>query len=52
MYDRTIFKNMVQNNLNIEKIIFKDVQMKFLPMQLLINNYLYGSKCTKYLHGT
>ncbi len=35
MYDRTIFKNMVQNNLNIEKIIFKDVQMKFLPMHII-----------------
>ncbi len=24
----------VQKNLNIEKIIFKDVQMKFLPMHI------------------
>ncbi len=35
MYDRTIFKNMVQKNLNIEKIIFKDVQIKFLPMHII-----------------
>ncbi len=34
-YDRTIFER-VQKNLNIEKIIFKVVQMKFLAMH--INN--------------
>ncbi len=28
----------VQNNLNIEKIIFKVVQMKFLAMHININN--------------
>ncbi len=32
----TIFENLVQKNLNIEKIIFKVVQMKFLAMH--INN--------------
>ncbi len=32
-YDRTIFENLrVQKNLNIEKIIFKVVQIKFLPI--------------------
>ncbi len=36
----------VQNNLNIEKIIFKVVQIKFLAM------HIYGRKFTKYLHGT
>ncbi len=36
-YDRKIFENLrVQKNLNIEKIIFKVVQMKFLAMH--INN--------------
>ncbi len=36
-YDRTIFENLrMQKNLNIEKIIFKVVQMKFLAMH--INN--------------
>ncbi len=36
-YDRTIFENLrKQKNLNIEKIIFKVVQMKFLAMH--INN--------------
>ncbi len=34
-YDRTIFENLrVQKNLNIEKIIFKLVQMKFLAMHI------------------
>ncbi len=34
-YDRTIFGNLrVQKNLNIEKIIFKVVQMKFLAMHI------------------
>ncbi len=32
----TIFENLVQKNQNIEKIIFKVVQMKFLAMH--INN--------------
>ncbi len=43
----------VQKNLNIEKIIFKVVQMKFLAMH--INNqklswYIYGKKITEYLY--
>ncbi len=34
-YDRTIFENVrVQKNLNIEKIFFKVVQMKFLAMRI------------------
>ncbi len=37
-YDRTIFKNLesegAKKNLNIEKIIFKVVQMKFLAMHI------------------
>ncbi len=32
-YDRTIFER-VQKNLNIEKIIFKVVQIKFLAMHI------------------
>ncbi len=36
-YDRTIVVNLrMQKNLNIEKIVFKVVQMKFLAMH--INN--------------
>ncbi len=52
----TIFENLVQKNLNIEKIIFKVVQMKFLAMH--INNQKLSfdiftvRKFTKYLHGT
>ncbi len=30
----TIFENLVQKNLNIEKITFKVVQMKFLAMHI------------------
>ncbi len=34
-YDRTIFENLsVQKNLNIDKIIFKVVQMKFLAIHI------------------
>ncbi len=33
-YDRTIFWLRMQKNLNIEKIIFKVVQMKFLVMHI------------------
>ncbi len=36
-YDRTIFENLESEgakNLNIEKIIFKVVQMKFLAMHI------------------
>ncbi len=50
-YDKTIFGRDVtiwtsgiwrckKKNLNIEKIIFKVVQMKFLAMHLLIKNYV------------
>ncbi len=51
-----IWKLRVQKNLNIEKITFKVVQMKFLA--LIITNkkikilYIYDRKFTKYLHGT
>ncbi len=34
MYDRTILENLVQKNQNIEKIIFKVVQIKFLAMHI------------------
>ncbi len=33
-YDRTIFERVQKKNLNIEKIIFKVVQMKFLAMHI------------------
>ncbi len=33
-YDLTNLKNLVQKNLNIEKIIFKAVQVKFLAMHI------------------
>ncbi len=33
-YDRTIFAYLEYENLNIEKIIFKVVQMKFLAMHI------------------
>ncbi len=42
----------VPKNRNIEKIIFKVVQMKFLAMHINNQKYLYGRKCTKYLDGT
>ncbi len=38
MYDRTIFER-VQKNLNIEKIIFKVVQMKFLAMHITVTRF-------------
>ncbi len=48
-----------QKNINIEKIAFK---IKFLAMHITYQNiskftyqkfcYIYGKKCTKYLHGT
>ncbi len=45
----------MQQNLNIEKIVFKVVQMKFLAMHIIntklgFNIFTVG-KCTKYLHG-
>ncbi len=55
-YDRTIFENLrVQKNLNIEKITFKVVQMKFLAMH--INNQklsfdVFTVGNLQYLHGT
>ncbi len=39
-YDRTIFENL-QKNLNIEKIIFKVVQMKFSAMQITNKKIIY-----------
>ncbi len=36
MYGLDIFENLVQKNLNMEKISFKVVEMKFLAMH--INN--------------
>ncbi len=47
---RTIFKKLVQKNLNIEKITFKVVQIKFLAMHINNKKYVYDRKCTKYLH--
>ncbi len=65
-YDKTIFGRDVtiwtfgiwrckKKNLNIEKIIFKVVQMKFLAMHITYQKLrfgIYGRKFTKYLHGT
>ncbi len=46
----------VQNYLNIEKIAFKVVQMRFLAMHTTNQKikfwYIYGKKFTKYLNGT
>ncbi len=43
-------------NLNIEKIAFKAVQMKFLAMHITYQKmkflYIYDNTCTKHLHGT
>ncbi len=55
-----IFENLesegAKKNLNIEKNIFKGVQMKSLAMHItnlkLKFLYIYGRKFTKYLHGT
>ncbi len=47
----TIWNLKVQKNLNIEKIAFKVVQMKFLWMKIIIW-YICGWKFTKHLHGT
>ncbi len=44
-----------KKNLNIEKIAFKVVQMKFLAMHITNQNlswYIYSSTFIKYLHGT
>ncbi len=45
----------MQKNLNIEKIAFKVVQMKFLAMHITnqkLSWYIYGRKFIKYCHGT
>ncbi len=45
----------VQKYLNIEKITFKVVQMKFLAMHITnqkLSFCIYGREFTKYLHGT
>ncbi len=45
----------MQKNLNIEKIAFKVVEIKFLAMHITnqkLSWYIYSSKFTKYLHGT
>ncbi len=44
-----------KNNINIEKITFEVVQIKFLAMHITNQTYMfeiYGRKCTKYLNGT
>ncbi len=65
-YDRTIFGRDTtiwrsgvwgfKENLNIEKIIFKVVQIKFLAMHITNQKikfwYINSRKFTKYLHGT
>ncbi len=53
-----LFENLEsEKNLNIEKIAFKVVQMKFLAMHITnqkwsFDIYIYGRKFTKYLNGT
>ncbi len=50
-YDRTIFENLrVQKNLNIEKIIFKVVQMKFLAMHITIQKLSFDIFTVGNLH--
>ncbi len=39
-------ENLVQKNLNIEKITFKDVQMKYLAMHINTFWYIYGRNFT------
>ncbi len=44
-----------KKNLNIEKIAFKVVKMKFLAMHITnqkLSWYIYGRTFTKYLHAT
>ncbi len=42
----------VQKHQTFEKIAFKVVQIKFLAMIITKRFwYIYGKKCTKYLHG-
>ncbi len=50
-YDGTIFENL-QTNLNIEKITFKVVQIKFLSMQISYKKLsfdIFTVKCTMIL---
>ncbi len=45
----------MQKNLNIEKIIFKVVQIKFLAMHITnqkLSFDIYGRKYPKYFNGT
>ncbi len=45
----------VLKNLHIEKIAFKNVQMKFFAKHITNQTFIfdiYDRKCTKYLHGT
>ncbi len=42
----------MQKNLDIEKITFKVVQMKFLAMHITNQIKFAAGKFTKYLHGT
>ncbi len=51
-YDRVIFDNLVQKNLNIEKIIFKVVQIKFLAMHITNQKLSFDIFMVGNLHGT
>ncbi len=51
-YDRAIFDNLVQKNLNIEKIIFKVVQMKFLAMHSTNKKLCFAIFMVGNLHET
>ncbi len=42
----------MQKNLNIEKIIFKVVQIKFLAMQITNQKLSFDIFMVEYLHGT
>ncbi len=49
-----LFENLESEDAkNIEKITFKVVQMKFLAMHITNQKvcFIYGRKCTKYIHG-
>ncbi len=56
--DTTIWKSGIwgcKKNLNIEKITFKVIQMKFLVMHIINQMefwYIYGYTFSKYIHGT
>ncbi len=54
--DTTIWKSGIwQKNLNIDKITFKFVQNKFLPMHITIQEwsfYIFTVRNWQYLHGT